>query len=325
MATPTEIEMEMLEIQAALKRDGYAIRERVLTPQECTAMIDGMWDHMEYVTMGRLSRHDPSTWKPELQHTFLLKHGMLDQHYAGHAQVAWDVRGHPKVQQFYRYLYDGVGLGVSFDGVSFGLAPEITGIGWHRENWLHLDKGWGPGVTSGTWDPRHNAIQSWVTGFDIDEGDGTLQVLKGSHKLHKPFARAFDHENHKANWWMLTPEEIAWYEERGCELVNITCPAGSQVFWDSRTVHAGRAPVKGRANAGRHRFVIYACYAPRSWLTQVARKKKKKALEEGRMTSHWPQYPKLFPKRPRTYGRVLRETAPFRPPVLTKEQLKLAY
>ena len=33
---------------------------------------------------------------------------------------------------------------------------------------------------------------------------------------------------------------------------------------------------------------------------------------------------KLFAKGPRTYGRVLRETAPFRPPVLTKEQLKLA-
>lgn len=72
-------------------------------------MIDGMWDHAEYVTMGRLSRHDPSTWKPELQNTFLLMHGMLDQHnHWAHTPVAWGTRGHPKVQQFHSHLYGGV-------------------------------------------------------------------------------------------------------------------------------------------------------------------------------------------------------------------------
>lgn len=318
--------LKMEDLLGALNRDGFAIREGVLTDSECAKMVSGMWEHMEYVTKGRMSRDDTATWKSELQNTLFLMHGMLAQHHNwGHAQPVWDIRGNTKVQELYTFLYGGAELTTSFDGVSFGLAPEITGIGWHRKNWLHTDKGWGPGVTSGGTNKRHNAIQSWVTAFDVEEGDGTLQVLKGSHKLHKKFARAFGHENHTANWYKYTAEELAWYKERGCDLVNITCPAGSQVFWDSRTVHAGRAPVKGRASAGRHRFVIYACYAPRSWLTQAALKKKKKAFEEGRMTSHWPHYPKLFAKRPRTYGRVVRETAPFRPPALTKEQLKLAY
>lgn len=294
-------------LTATLNRDGYAIRHGVLTPVECTEMVDGMWDHAEHVTQNRISRDDTTTWKSELQNTFLPMHGMLHQHnHWGHSQVVWDIRGNKSVQELYRHIYGGVDLTTSFDGVSFGLAPEITGIGYHNKNWLHLDKGWGPGVTSGTTDKRHNAIQSWVTAFDIDEGDGTLQVLKGSHKYHKKFARAFGHDTHKANWWKLTDDEVAWYAHRGCNLVNITCPAGSQVFWDSRTVHAGRAPIRGRANAGRNRFVIYACYAPRNWLTGAARNK-------------------LFSKTPRTYGRLLRETAPFTPPTLTDEQLKLAY
>ena len=320
------VELEMRSLVSDLKRDGFAVRPDVLSADECRDMADGMWGHAERVTCGRMSRTDNRTWKGELQNTFLPMHGMLHQHnHWGHSQVVWDIRGHKKVQEFHSYIYGGVDLTTSFDGVAFGLAPEVTGIGYHHKNWLHLDKGWGPGVMSGLTNKRHNAIQSWVTAYDVDEGDGTLQVLVGSHKFHKKFATAFGHEKHKPNWWKLTEEEVNWYIEQGCKLSTVTCSAGSQVFWDSRTVHAGRAPMRHRPNAGRHRFVIYACYAPRSWLTTAAKKKKKKALEEGRMTSHWPQYPKLFPKTPRTYGKVLRETAPYSPPILTGRQKKLAF
>jgi len=304
----------------SLKTHGYAVVPDVLDAATCAKMQSGMWDHAEYISMGRLSRDDPSTWKSELQNTFLPNHGMLMQHHHwGHSQVVWDIRCDARVQEAYRHIHGPGRLTVSFDGVSFGLAPEITGIGWHHSNWLHLDKGWG----TVKW--KRNAIQSWVTAFDIDEGDGTLQVLAGSHKFHKAFARAFGHEQHKKNWYKLTEEEVQWYLGKGCRLVNITCKAGSQVLWDSRTVHAGRAPLKGRSNVGRHRFVIYLCYSPRSWMTMVDKKKKRKALEQGRMTSHWAHHPTLFPNKPWARGKTLRPTAPFKPPVLTEEHKKIAY
>lgn len=286
-----------------LKKKGYAIVPDVLDEATCSKIIDGMWDHAEYMSMGRISRTDPSTWKTELQNTFYPNHGMLMQHqWWGHSKIVWDVRCDARVVEGYKRIFPGCSkFTVSYDGVSFGLAPEVTGIGWHHSNWLHLDQGWGK-VSY-----RRNAVQSWVTAYDIDEGDGTLQVLEGSHKLHKKFARKFGYENHKKNWLKLSEEEVQWYIDEGCQLVNVTCKAGSQVFWDSRTVHAGRAPLKRRANAGRHRFVIYLCYAPYSWMSAKARAKKKKALLEGRMTSHWPHYPTLFPKHPWTRGKKLRE------------------
>ena len=53
-------------------------------------------------------------------------------------------------------------------------------------------------------------------------------------------------------------------------------------------------------------------------------KKKKKAFEEMRMTTHWPHKPKLFPKMPRTYGNVIPPVEDISPPVLTELGRKLA-
>ncbi len=297
-----------------LKSDGYAVVEGVLDKETCERIKDGMWDHAEYISMGRISRSDPTTWKTELQNTFFPNHGMLMQHqYWGHSQVVWDIRQDQRVVKAYEEIYAETKFTVSYDGVSFGLAPEVTGIGWHHKPWLHLDQGWG----------KTNYIretyQSWVTAFDIDEGDATLQVLKGSHKLHEAFAKEFGLTTHRKNWYKLTEEEVDWYIEQGCTLVNITCKAGAQVLWDSKTVHAGRAPLKRRANAGRHRFVIYLCYTPYHWLTTASKKKKLKALRELRMTSHLPHYPTLFAKQPWTRGKQLLPLASPKKPVFNRE------
>jgi len=41
---------------------------------------------------------------------------------------------------------------------------------------------------------------------------------------------------------------------------------------------------------------------PRSQASEANLKKKAKAFEERRMTSHWPMALRLFPENPRTYG-----------------------
>jgi len=207
---------------------------------------------------------------------------------------------------------------VSFDGASTGFAPEVTGHGWHRKDWLHMDQS-----------PNRNdfeCIQAWVTAEDVGPGDGTLTVLEGSHKLHAEFAKQFglnNDKNYRSDWLKLTPEQDQWYEDKGCKKIAVECPKGSMVLWDSRTVHAGRAAVKGRATP-RNRFVAYVFMMPASHLKSNERNMKYRACLEGRLTSHWAaSRVALFPKYPTTYG-PLPVLPDYEPPHFTNEQARLA-
>jgi hypothetical protein len=53
-------------------------------------------------------------------------------------------------------------------------------------------------------------------------------------------------------------------------------------------------------------------------------RKKQKAFNEIRSTSHWPHKPKLFPKNPRTYGGPMPDITPIEKPILTELGRKLA-
>ena len=99
---------------------------RTLDTETCERIINGMWDHAEYISMNRISRDNCGTWKTELQNTFYPNHGMLMQHTSwGHSQVVWDVRCDPRVVEGYKRIYPGHSkFTVSYDGVSFGLAPK---------------------------------------------------------------------------------------------------------------------------------------------------------------------------------------------------------
>jgi len=83
------------------------------------------------------------------------------------------------------------------------------------------------------------------------------------------------------------------------ENVRVTGPPGSLFLWDSRTFHSAVTPLK---NTNRRRLVVYVCMAPQIWATANQLKKKKKAFEEYRSTSHWPLKSLLF-GAPRTYGK----------------------
>ena len=43
-------------------------------------------------------------------------------------------------------------------------------------------------------------------------------------------------------------DQIEFYKNKGCNERYIRCPKGSMVFWDSRTLHCGVEPRKGREN-----------------------------------------------------------------------------
>ncbi len=295
-----------------LYRYGVAIVPNVLDAAECATMVDELWSHFTHV-LPALKRDDPRTWREVFK--LYPKHGMLHQHYhAGVCQAAFNVRQNPKVVEAFARIFSTRSLTSSLDGVAFGLDPSVTGRGWDGKGWLHLDQA--PKKDGSR--SNFECVQSWVTAEDVGEGDATLRVLVGSHALHREFSKQFGVEGPGSNldWLMLTPEHEAWYRRQGCTTYDVVCPAGAQVFWDSRTVHSGRAPVQGRENR-RNRYVVYASYLPTSRMSAHNAEKKRAHVANGRMTTHWPDARKLFPKKPRTYGGPLHPESEYIRPRLT--------
>ena len=300
-----------------LRTHGVAVIP-LLNETECREMVRGMWDTLESLT-GKwetpMNRNKMESWRG-IRDLFP-KHSMLIQNWGiGHAPFIWNLRENPKCLEVFSKLWSCAPdeLLVSFDGASFHMPSEATNIGWRRKVTFHCDQSY-----------QRNAfecVQSWVTGCDVNEGDATLAYYEGSHLLHGEFAKAFPEAVTRENWLQLEPNHETFYSDR-CEKKFITCPKGSMVLWDSRTIHCGVEPVKGRENPNI-RCVVYLCYTPRSLSNKKELEKKQKAFTEKRMTTHWPHKVRLFPKMPRTYGAPVKEMTELPSPVLSPLGRKLA-
>ena len=175
-------------LKETLELYGVAIIPGVLDPFAIAKFNSGMFDMLECWMKDfpvPFNRHDTTTWKSYLE--LLPFHSMLLQCYGvGHAQHIWDVRQNPAVVDIFARLW-GVSkesLLVSFDGSGVHLPPEfLDGRGWYMKDWLHSDQSFNRS--------KFECVQSWVTGYDVRPGDGTLVVLEKSHLLHGEFKKPF--------------------------------------------------------------------------------------------------------------------------------------
>ena len=299
-------------LRETINNYGVAIIPSVLTDCECVSIIDGQWDYFEHITQNwqiPIKRDDMGSWR-QIYELFPL-HSMLFQYFnSGHAQVSWDIRQHSAIIEIFSHFWDVAPdeLLVSFDGFSFNVPPEQTGRGWNRNNtWYHTDQSF----------ERNDfeCIQSWVTGLDVNDGDATLAFMEKSNQYHKEFREYKEENNHKFkkndNWYKLDLIEEQFYLEKGCSYKKITCPRGSLVFWDSRTIHCGVEALR-RREISNFRSIIYLCYMPKKLFSKKDIEKRKKAFLELRTTNHWGN--KLFGKNPRTYGKTLPKITCINPP-----------
>ena len=306
------------KLKETIEKYGVGIIPNVLNDEEIEAMKMGMWEYLEHTTQKferPIHRDDDKTWTEYLK--LYPKHSMLLQQYGvGHSQFVWDVRQNPKVVDIFSQFWKvpSEDLLTSFDGVSFHFPPENSNRGWFRQTWYHTDQSY--------FRPDFECVQSWATAYDVDEGDATLAFMESSNIYHQEFQ-----EHHqltdKSDWYKHNRLEQSFYEEKGCEEKKIKCKAGSMVFWDSRTIHCGTEPLRSRKEKNL-RNVVYTCMTPRSLATEANLRKKRKAFNELRMTTHWPHKPKLFPKNPRTYGGPLPDMTDIPHPHLTDLGLKIA-
>lgn len=297
-----------------LETYGVAIIDNVLNEEECQMLLKGFWNYLYHISQTwevPIDKDNPKSWDGFSK--LLPLHSQLIQHHGiGQAQFIWDIRQNKKVLKIFSELWcvPAEDLLVSFDGASFHMPPETTKKGNFKGNvWMHTDQS--------PLRSEFECVQSWATALDVNPGDATLTVLEGSHKHHNLISKKYKSKERK-NWYKLTKQEQYDYyiKKLGCKRVCIKCPAGSMVFWDSRTMHAGQESLLERKKQN-FRCIAYLCYTPRELASEANLRKKIKAFEDGRTTSHWPHKPTLFALKPRLYpGMKMPEITPIKAPVL---------
>lgn len=284
------------DVPRLLEEYGVAVLFGVLDEAECTAMRDGAWATAEFLLKNAevpLRRDDPSTHAS----TRLLQphHGGLFQwHRWAHAQYVWDVRANRKCMAPFQHIFGEEDLVVSYDGINFGTGYSEY-CGHHK---LHIDQDFREKNVG-----QFRCVQSWVTSEPVNIGDATFRCLPKSHLLHGEFAGVFgiDSRHAKPDWHVLAKKsptpQLKWYtEEHGLVDTCITCPAGSMVLWDSRTVHSGIEKLPG-TNALRN--LCYLCYMPRKWC-KAGFETRRRIFDKRsgdmylRTCSHWPDAMRPF-------------------------------
>lgn len=308
---------DIKNVKKTILKYGVAIIPNVLNEKECSDMENGMWESLEETTKDLpipIKKNNKSTWS-SIKNFYGL-HSMLIQYWhLGQSEYVWKVRENEKIIKVFEKIWNckKEDLLVSFDGISINLPPEVTKYGLGCKDWLHVDQRFT--------NNNYSCIQSWVNAFDTNEGDSTLYFLEKSNQFHKDFAKE---KNITCNedWYKFTEEEIEFYKSKGCEEKRIKCPKGSLVLWDSRTVHCGGKMFKEREKENI-RCVVYLCYIPRKYCSKSTLKKKIKAFEELRITNHYANRAKLFPKNPRTYGKPLPNIRMIKKPELNENRKRL--
>lgn len=285
------------KLKETLDKYGVAIIPNVLSSKECDEMINNMWDLLEHYSKNweiPIDRDDESTWKyivklyPEYSNLSML----ISYWNIGHCKMSWSIRQNPKVLEIFSYFWNvkPEELLVSFDGVSIQMPPEVTKYGWFDEakTWYHTDQSYTT--------PKFKYLQSWITGFDVNEGDSTLSFYESSNQYHSELRSCYNITD-KRDWYMLNEDQERFYKNKNCIEKRIKCPRGSLVLWDGRTIHCGTQvdPTRTKPN---FRCISYLCYAPRVLSDEYNLDLKRRALVELRTTSHNPCIIRCFPTNP---------------------------
>ncbi|KAH3830606.1 uncharacterized protein LOC127878136 isoform X2 [Dreissena polymorpha] len=249
-----------------LETKGYTVVTGVISPSECDRYIE---KYQQWLA------HFGQRWPKSNK-------GLIRGYNTGHLEPTWEAR--LKVKDVFSQLWKTEKLLTSFDSIAIGRPPEEGEEPYDDVNsyWLHLDQ-----------ESTREGLHAYQGGVYLEEAlhdDWTLQVMENSHKV---FAKFFKDNERAAltsaekQFFRLNKTQINYFEKNGCKIVRVPVPKGGMVLWDSRLVHANAQPLKGRANPGRWRYVVFVSMTPAIWASQEDMRIKEDAYHGTKMTNHW--------------------------------------
>ena len=315
MARYEENNVSLNDVNTKLEEDGYCVIPSIVDSEIIENCKINMWESLSKISSiweVPISFENKDSYKGIYK--LLPLHSMLIQHYGlGHSQFVWDIRSNEKVADVFAKIWEcnKGDLIVSMDAVSIHMPPEITKRGWFRNEWFHTDQRFTINEKS--------CIQGLINLYDVNDGDATTKILKGSHKFHNEFYKEFKNDIKEPNkdWFKLNNEEhVKFFTDKCCEKILVKAKAGDLVLWDSRTMHCGAEPLKNRKKEN-FRGVVYVCMTKRDRATKKNLEKRVKIFEAKRLTTHSPFSALMFPKNPRTYGAELPVISKLDNPILS--------
>ena len=301
-----------------LKEDGFVVLPGV-TAEQAKHYENGVFDWFEGFS-DSIKQDDPKTWTGKGKPDSI--HGIFKHYGVGHIQPIWDAR--EAVAPIFEDYWNTSNLITSFDGVCL-LRPGM-GFDESKADWIHTDQGAKLRVTKGIMNQilphcekqllcKFRCVQGILNLVDCGPEDGGLYVAKGSHKKHAQFFKDTDQSDYKENWYKyLSPakgsEEPEEEYKKRCqagkdylaqfEKVKVCAKAGDFILFYSTLAHCAVPTAK---EGKTHRLAFYISMLPKSFATDSELKRRRKALEALRTTSHWACISfKMNSEFPRTYG-----------------------
>ncbi|KAK8858894.1 hypothetical protein IAR55_003125 [Kwoniella newhampshirensis] len=264
-----------------LDEKGFTVIPAVIAPEKAKEYEDRAYKWLESHGKG-FKKDDKETWQPDKMPAFN-NGGLFNRHGVHHEQFVWDIRSEPNLIDVFAKVWGTDELLVSYDGINISLpfknvaTATKTGFGAGSP---HVDQS--PNRT------HKHCIQGIVNLAPNGPDDGGLMVLEGSTPLYSEFFEAHIDQRPADGWsWMdghgFSPEDLKWFEARGCKWRKVEAGPGDVILWDSRTVHYG-APAKGNVP----RVATYVCYKPAKNIRPEKLEERKQAFKDYSGTSHDP-------------------------------------
>lgn len=274
---------DLLNLKSTLSEHGVAVLPEVISREEC--------DNLRQTLLNYINNELNINLPNDFEKLMPLKGGIMRHYGISLLKEILDLKTDERIKKPFEKIWDQSELTTSFDSVFIGPPPEKLGDKYffdENRTWFHLDQ------ASNKRDMC--CVQGFINFEDTQNGDGCLSVLEKSHLFFNEFYENFKIDTHGKDWFLLNQKiHIDWFRSKGCEWRTIMAPKGSMIFWDSRTVHMGTAPRRGRPFPN-WRILAYVCYTPAQLQNNYDAKLKRNAFVENKCTAHWPYSVRVFEK-----------------------------
>lgn len=202
--------------------------------------------------------------------------------YMGHSQLQWDLR--KRCKPIFARLWKTNHLKTSFDGFCF-----MNGVRNYKpredNSFMHCDQA-----------PSRNGVWSYqglVSLTDSGPDCGGFVAVPKTHLYHNEFFTKKGLLGRKEDWYLM--EEKDKFDLPFKNYVKLDTEKGDFILWDSRTFHCNTVP-----KIPVLRACVYICMLPTERIPDAVLKKRKKAAEDHRTSTHHPGDGfRLFPRLPR--------------------------